>query len=290
MGEIWGVAAAILSSALGGAAVGATRSLAGASDPLTIGAFRFGVGFAVLAPIALWRRERWPPLGDRPEVVGLGLLFFALFPILFNASLALTSAARGALALSTLPLLTMAVAAALGVEPLTLRKAVGVAVAMLGVAIALLSGLASAPVGAWRGDLLMVGAALCMALYNVWSKPLIRRSGPLTFTTAGMGVGALCLVVVAGARGGFAGVASFGAPQWGAIAYLGIFGGAIVFLLWALALERTTPTRVAVSVTVNPVTASLVGALLLDEPIGLSLVVGLAMVLIGIAVATRSAP
>ena len=47
------------------------------------------------------------------------MLFFALFPILFNASLIFTTAARGALALSTLPLLTMLVGAALGSEALT---------------------------------------------------------------------------------------------------------------------------------------------------------------------------
>jgi drug/metabolite transporter (DMT)-like permease len=79
--------------------------------------------------------------------------------------------------LSTLPLLTMLVGAALGSEALTMRKTIGVLVAMSGVALALLSGLATAPDGAWRGDLLMVAAALCMALYSIWSKPLIRRSG-----------------------------------------------------------------------------------------------------------------
>ena len=78
-------------------------------------------------------------------VAGLGVLYFALFPILFNASLIFTTAARGALALSTLPLLTMVVGALLGSEALTMRKSIGVVIATLGVALALLSGLASAP-------------------------------------------------------------------------------------------------------------------------------------------------
>ena len=37
--------------------------------------------------------------------------------------------------------------------------------------------------------------------------------------------------------------------------YLGAFGSALTFYLWAFALARTTPTRVAISVTVNPVAA-----------------------------------
>ncbi len=40
-----GLAAAILSSAFGGTAIVATRYLAGAMDPILIGALRFGGGF-----------------------------------------------------------------------------------------------------------------------------------------------------------------------------------------------------------------------------------------------------
>jgi drug/metabolite transporter (DMT)-like permease len=288
MGEIWGVLAAVLSSALGGTSIGATRFLVGAIDPLAIGSFRFGIGFVLLLPVALLQGARWPVRGDWPAVTGLGVLYFGLFPILFNASLIFTTAARGALALSTLPLLTMVVGAALGSEALTARKSLGVVIATLGVAVALLSGLTAAPPGAWRGDLLMVGAALCMGLYSIWSKPLIARSGPIAFTTMAMGVGAACLILISCWRGSFAPVAAFGMPQWLAASYLGAFGAALTFYLWAFALERTTPTRVAISVTINPVTASLVGAVLLHEPMRWNLVGGIVTVFAGIWIATTS--
>jgi drug/metabolite transporter (DMT)-like permease len=289
VGEILGIAAAVLSSALGGAAVGATRYVAGAIDPIALGAFRFGIGFFLLLPIALLRGGTpWPARRDWPATFGLGLLFFALFPLLFNASLRYTTAARGALALSALPLLTMAVAGILGVEPFTRRKTAGVLVAMAGVGVALLSGLHTAPPEAWRGDLLMLCAALCMAFYSVGSRSVIRRSGPLTFTSMAMAVGALCLAAIAWQGGSFAPAARFGTAQWLAIAYLGIFGGAIGFFLWAFALGRTTPTRVAISVTVNPVAAALVGATLLGEPVRWNLVVGLAGVLVGIVIASTN--
>jgi len=286
MGEIAGVLAALVSSGLGGTAIGATRYLIGLTDPLSLGAFRFGIGVVLLLPVALLRRERWPGARDWPAVAALGLLFFALFPVLFNASLIHTTAARGALALSTLPVLTMLIAALFGVERLTRRKSAGVSIAMGGVALALLAGLANAPAGAWRGDLLMLAAALCMALYSVSARPLMARSGPVAFTSIAMGVGAICLTAASAFRGGFASVANFGTVQWIAILYLGVFGGAVVFILWAYALERTTPTRVAVSITVNPIMAALVGALLLHEPIAWNLIVGLLAVFLGIWVAT----
>ena len=61
---------------------------------------------------------------------------------------------------TSLPVQTMTVGALLGIEPLTLRKSLGVAIAMLGVFAALASGLSAAPEGAWRGEAIMTGAAL----------------------------------------------------------------------------------------------------------------------------------
>jgi drug/metabolite transporter (DMT)-like permease len=289
MGEIAGLAAAVLSSALGGTSVAATRYLTGALDPLAIGAFRFGIGFALLLPVAIARREAWPAGRDRAVCAGLGLLFFLLFPILFNASLGRTTAARGALALSTLPLLTLATAAVLRVEALTARKLAGVLLATAGVAMALAANLDDAPPGAWIGDLLMVAAAFCMALYGIWSKPIIARSGALTFTVAAMGIGAAALILLGLAQGSFAAAADFDAAQWVAASYLGAAGAALTFFLWAYALGRTTPTRVAVSVTVNPIAASLTAAVLLDEPLGWSLVLGIAAVAAGIGIAMTRA-
>lgn len=236
MVELTGVLAAMTSSAMGGAAVGATRFLAGRIDPAALGALRFGIGFALLLPLVMLRApgSRWPARKDWPATVGLGLLFFGVFPVLFNASLAFTTAARGALALSTLPLLTMAVAAALGVEKLTMRKSTGVLVAVGGVAVALLANLAHAPPQAWRGDLLMICAALCMALYSIGSRPVIRRCGPLPFTAVAMASGAVSLALVAAVSGGFSVLGAFGTPQWMAVAYVGIFGGAVGFFLGPL--------------------------------------------------------
>jgi drug/metabolite transporter (DMT)-like permease len=289
MTETIGVLIAVLSSTFGGMAGAVTRFVVGSIDPVTIAAFRFGIGVALLLPLALLLRSAFPRGRDWVGAALLGVMFFAVFFVFYNIALAYTTAARGALALSTLPLWTMVVAALLGAEPLTARKTLGVLVAVGGVAVALLAGLASAPQGAWRGDLIMAGATLCMAFYNVWSRPFIARSSPLGFVTASMGAGAACLVTIAALSGGFAVAQSFGAPQWMAVLYLGAFGGAAAFFLWVLALRMTTPTRVANTMTVNPIAASLLAAVLVGEPIGWNLVIGLIAVAAGIWLASTSA-
>ena len=237
MNDRIGVLIAVLSSSFGGTAGAVTRYVVGVIDPVTIAAFRFGIGVIVLLPIALVMRSPLPRGRDWLGVSCLGVMFFAIFFVFYNIAMGFTTAARGALALSTLPLWTMAIAALLGAEPLTARKALGVVIAVGGVGVALLAGLASAPEGAWRGDLIMVAATVCMAFYNVWSRPFIARSSPLGFVTASMSAGAICLVAVAAARGGFAVTQTFSGAQWIAVIYLGAFGGAAAFFLWVLALR-----------------------------------------------------
>jgi drug/metabolite transporter (DMT)-like permease len=245
------------------------------ADPITLAILRWGFGFLFVLPVALLLRARWPRRADWPGVSALGLSFFGLFFVLYNVAIGYTTAARASLALSTLPLQTMVVGALLGIEPLTTRKCTGVALAMLGVFAALASGLAQAPPGAWRGELIMTGAVLCMAFYNVWSRPFIARLSALGFLTVGMGADAAALLLVGIVTGCLAALNSFGASEWIAGVYLGVAGGALAFILWVLALERATPTRVANTMTVNPVAAALLATVLLGEPITLNLIVGL---------------
>ena len=148
MNERFGVGIAILSSALGGGAAVATRYLIASADPFTLAAIRFGGGVICLLPLALLLRSRFPPRQDWAAVAGLGFMFFAVFFVFYNVALAYTTVARGTLALSTLPLMTMIAGALLRVEQLSLRKTLGILLAMLGVAGALVTALADAPPGA----------------------------------------------------------------------------------------------------------------------------------------------
>ncbi|HEV3010960.1 MAG TPA: DMT family transporter [Burkholderiales bacterium] len=282
-----GILAAIVSSALGGMAAAVTRFVIGATDPVTIAVFRFGLGFLILLPVALALRSRWPRGRDWIGVAALGVMFYGVFFVVYAEALVYTTAARGSLAVSTLPVLTMMLAALLGRETLTARKTLGVFVAMGGVAVALAAGLAEAPPGAWRGDLIMTGGMLSMALYNVLSPPFMVRSSPLGYATAGMAFGSGLNALIAWQAGGFEAVRSFDTAQWMGALYLGAFAGALGFYLWVYALERATPTRVANTITVSPIAAALLGAVLLGEGFGISLLVGIAAVALGIWIASR---
>ena len=286
MRESNGVLLAVVSSTLGGTAAAVTRYLVDDADAVTLATLRWGIGFLCILPASLLLRVRFPSRPDWVPVAALGVAFFGLFFVLFNVALGYTTAARASLAVSTLPVQTMVVGAALGIERLSVRNAAGVCVAMLGVALALAADVSSAPPGAWRGELIMAGAVLCMAVYNVLSRPFIQRSSPLGFLSLGMGSGAIVLLIVGAMSGRIAVLGNFDAQHWIAGVYIGVAGGALAFLLWVVALRWASPTRVANTITVNPIAAALVAALLIGEPVTLYLVLGLIAVGAGIWIAT----
>ena len=81
-------------------------------------------------------------------------------------------------------------------------------------------------------------------------------------------------------------VAKFTASQWLAAAYLGAGGGALAFFLWVYALQHASPSRVANTMTINPIVAGLLAALILHEPLTPQLVIGLVAVCAGLWIAT----
>jgi drug/metabolite transporter (DMT)-like permease len=281
-----GVAIALLSSSFGGGAAVATRFLITSADPLTLATIRFGGGALLILPLALLLRPKWPTRADWPAVAGLGFLFYAVFFIFYNLALSYTTVGRGTLALSTLPLMTMLVGWALRLEALTWRKSMGVLLAMGGVALALTASLKAAPAGAWRGDLIMAGATLCMALYSVFGRPFIGRSSALGFLAAGMGVGGGALILLSLVSGRFGALGTFNDAQIWTSLYLAAAGGALAFFLWVVALRYASPTRVTNTITINPLIAMVAGTLMLGEPVTLTLVLGLVAVGAGVWVAT----
>ena len=282
-----GLAAACLSSLLGGSAVVATRLAVAEIGPVALAALRYGLGAVALGLLVLlWQRgaAARPARRDWLPVLLLGVLFFALFPALFSASLAYTTAARGALTLATLPFLTLLVAALLGRESLNARKLGGVLLALFGVGLALLSCRdLAAPPEAWRGDLLMLATALIGAVFNALARPYMARLGALGFTCWAMLAGAVLLNLLAWDAPSRVAAAALSSTAWLAILYLGIVGAALIFYLWSLGLAHASPTQVAVTVALNPISAMTLGALLLHEPVGGALPLGLAAVLLGIA-------
>lgn len=286
MNELLGVAAALVGSVLGGTAVAASRYAVGLVNPLAVTTLRYTIGAICLLAFAVPAARKFEDSRQFLTAVGLSVVFYALYPYLFTLSFAYTTAARGALALASMPLLTLGFAIVLGQETFSWNRLAGILIAVAGLAYALLPKLGGAASSAWKGDLIMIAAAALQAMCNILSRSFIRRMGALSFTAFGLSVGAVALVAVSFASGVFQAWPPLGSTAWAAVLYLGTFGCALTWIVWSVGIRLASPSSVALTVTANALTASFLGAFFLAEPVGHEFVVGLIAVALGIAVAT----
>lgn len=275
-----------------GASVVATRFVVGQTSPVVLACLRYAI--ASVCMLAVFRGQAFPrmPARDRLTIAALGVLFFGVFPWSFSASLTHLPSAQVALIVATMPLATLLLSRLRGVERITPRAMAGQLLAFAGLAVALPLQAGGAPVArdAWLGYLEIATTVLCGATYNVWSRPMLLRHGALPVAALGMVAGSVALAPLAFADGFLAHLRTITPAGWGAVLFLGTLGGAVGFGLWSWALRRSTPSRVAVFLALNPITAISLGALLLGEPVSMRLLLGLAAVLAGIQLASRARP
>lgn len=289
---LWAAVAAAAASIFFGGMVFCTRFVIDQTEPLTLAFFRFGIGFVCVAPVLVRSDRPRIQRADWGAIACLGVLLYALMPILVGAGLQFSYASRGGLVLASQPLFTLLLARWRGEERLTPVKLFGIALAMSGLGLALSQDFPQTSSASliWVGDALLFGAAVCIAVYNVYSQPQLQRYPAPVFTALSMGIGALSLVPFTLGLGLAQGWPAFTPLGWMAVLYIGTFGGGIGYALWVWALAHTSPTRVAIFLTLNPLTATLLGGAFLDEPITPRFVMGLLAVLAGIVAVQRPEP
>lgn len=276
--------AAAAATSLGGAAIVGTRYLVGHVDPLTLAFLRYGIATICLLPLVLVSAQRSVVGRDWVAVFGLGIVYFCVHPFLFTLGLKYTSASLGALVLASTPMLTLILSGLLGYEKVTPRKVIGIAVALAGVAAAVADGAQQEGSLSWMGNGIMFAAACAGATYNVVSRPILQRNSALTVLGYGMAAGTLVLATLLLVQGRLGGIVELDldGPSWAVLVATGTFGAALAFYLLLWALRRTTPTKVTVFLTLNPVVAMLLGAAVLGESVTVIQLVGLVLVLSGI--------
>jgi drug/metabolite transporter (DMT)-like permease len=283
------VIAAAVSTMLGGTAMVATRLLMGTSDAVSVAFLRCSGSALVLGILVFAIRRTRFALSDVARMAVLGVMMFGAFSWLFAAGLGYVPAARGAVILSTMPILTLGIAAALGREKLTWPKVAGAILVLAGVVIALADKTAAGP-DAWRGDLYMAAASLLGSLHAVLSVTALRRYATISVMAVQVMTGTLLLGGVLVAQGNSDGLTGFAGTQWFAVFWLTMVTGLLSHLMWFWALEKAPASSVALTVSLNPISAAIFGAIVLAEPVTTRVLVGLVAVVGGIVLANRRPP
>jgi drug/metabolite transporter (DMT)-like permease len=270
-----------------GAAMVATRFVVGQTDPASLAMLRYAIGFLCLVPPLLITRQAMAfERRDVAPIALLGILQFGALIALLNFGLQFIPAARAALIFASFPLMTMVIAAAMGSERLDIFKAAGVLLTMLGVGVALgekalARGMAEE---AWIGEAAVLASTLCGAMCAVLYRPYLRKYPTLPVSAFAMLASVGVLAILAAGEGFFTTAPRFTAGGWLAVLFIGVSSG-VGYYLWLWALNHASPTRVSAFLALSPITAALLGALLLGEPMSAGAIAGLALVALGLWVA-----
>ncbi len=257
--------------------------------PITFAGIRFALAGAVLLAIIWLSRARLPR--SRREWVLLG--YTGLLSITVNYALVFwgeqyISSGLAALLSATVPLFGLPLAHRyLQSEPLTLWKAVGVVLGVLGVAIVFSGELGiGGPIALWASVGIII-AALATAHAGVLVKAGGTHIEPSVLAGVQMVGGCVPLLVV--------GVALEGNPlhfHWTPLAlaclgYLTIVGSVIAFLMYYWLIRHTAVSGVLMIPLVTPLVAVLFGVLFAGETIGWHTAVGGVAIIGGVALATQ---
>jgi drug/metabolite transporter (DMT)-like permease len=280
------IAAAAATGVQVGAAMVATRFVVDQTDPASLAMLRYIVGFLCLVPALLAASQRLRfERRDVAPIALLGIIQFGALIALLNFGLKFIPAGRAALIFASFPLLTMVIAAALGRERLSLAKTAGVLLTMLGVGVELgEKALARGGDSAWLGEAAVLGSALCGAACSVLYRPYLRKYPTLPVSAFAMLASVGFLAILAAGEGFFTSPLRFTAGGWAAVLFIG-FSSGIGYFLWLWALGHASPTRVTAFLALSPITAALLGGLLLHEPVTTGSLLGLALVALGLWVA-----
>ncbi|HVL96301.1 MAG TPA: EamA family transporter [Solirubrobacteraceae bacterium] len=270
----------VLLSAICFATTGTAQALGPDASPAAVGAARIAVGGALLALVA-WRMAparpngRWPL---RPSLAGAAGV--AGYQLTFFAAVAETGVAVGTVvALGSGPVFAGLLGRAVHGEPLTRRWTVATGLAVAGVAVLVAAG-AAAQVEP-LGIALALGAGLSYATYTVAAKGLLATHTPEAVMARLFGLGAIALLPVLP----LAGAGWLASADGIALAvYLGAVPTALAYVLFARGLRHLPSGEVATLTLAEPLTAAALGAVVLGERPGAGALVGVALVLAGLAV------
>jgi drug/metabolite transporter (DMT)-like permease len=258
----------------------------------TTATLRFVVASVILVGLSFAYEGGLPKL-DRHRfaaMLALGFTGVFFFNACYFASLERIGAGRGALIMTLNPVLTAVGAWLMFHEQLSITRVLGIALALFGTAIVIshgdLAALAAGSIGV--GDVLMLGAALGWVSYTLIGRRVLRGMSPLGATTWAALFGTAMLAAFAAFEQPWAALAALPARAWWSVAYLGSLGTVFAFLWYYQGVQRIGPARAAIFINLVPVFGVAFAALVLDEPILGSMVVGGAIVIAGVALTNRT--
>ncbi len=264
------VISAMTAGAIVGLAVVLSRFVMQETSAEILALLRYTIGVICMFPVAWLTYKGWFQRKDILPVAILGIIQFAVLILFLNHSLNYISSARAALIFSTLPLQTMIIAALMGRERLNWLKSTGIILTIIGLGVTEWQNLFSVngDSTSWIGILLASLSAFCGATCSIFYRPYLEKYATTTVSTFAMFASVVFLFFYSLPTEAFWQTPQLSMPVWWAVLGVGISSG-IGYFTWLWSLKYLQATTVTMFLCLGPITATLLGATFLNEPVTL---------------------
>ncbi len=258
--------------------------------PLALSGLRTSLGALCMLPVYFLAVRRGPRVRlsakDLPVLALVATTGITINQIFYALALKYTSVGHSSLIMAVTPLVVLLIAVVSRQELATGPKIAGMVVAFAGVAWLQLSH-SQGGVASPLGDVSALICSSSFAVSTVIGKNVMERYGPVAINTFSNLLGAICLAPFVFFSGMKFSAVSAGA--WWGVAYMGILGGAVGYLIYFWALRYLPSSRLSMYAYVQPILATLAAFFLLNESITLAMLAAGALVLAGVWISGRRA-
>ncbi len=177
-------------------------------------------------------------------------------------------------------------------EVITTRKIAGILLGFFGLFLIITRGVFSLSLFGFAstfGDFLVFASAIAWTTFTVGGKGFLSRFNPLSSVTAIMVSGFLLILPLGILKGGWGNLFHLSPLAWMGVLFLGIFCSGLGYLFWYSALEKKDSGSVGMYLYLEPLVTLIGASLFLGEPIYWITLVGGAMTLAGVYLATWKA-
>jgi drug/metabolite transporter (DMT)-like permease len=268
------------------------RAIVGHVSPFALAFIRWVVAVAVMLPFA-WPqiRAHWPAIRRNWKmIVWLGFWGTGLHNVFAYLGLHYTTATNGVILNSSIPVMIILLGWLIYRDTITRVQAIGVGVSALGVLSILTQGdlAVLAHLELNKGDLIVLVGMIFWAAYTVFlrMKPADLPGLAMLACCGVVGV-ALLFPLFLIELAFFGGHVAFTPATVAAMLYVGVFPSFVGYVFWNRAVAQVGSNVAGIFVHLMPAFGSLLAWIFLDERIRLYHVVGIALILAGIAMTTR---
>ena len=243
-----------------GSTVVVTSLLVQNMAPLQATFARFFIAFVCVLPFFWKYREKITRISraDWLPICLLGLLFYFTFPLTFNHALQRTTAAHGAVIVSTLPTLSLVLSVLLKVEQLTKFKVLGCCTAIGGIFLAIFEDLKAVNFSfdIILGDFLMFTAMVQGAIFAVFSKKYFQIYGAWVVTVLCITIAFIVTTPFTLSYVGLDWLLGLSKTQVFYLLFLGSIGVPLQFGLFSWSVSKLGPSQSAMYIVLAPLSGS----------------------------------